>query len=119
MRKTGLAAIAIVLLPLFFSCSEKSEQAAATETADQMEDTNPIAIENAAIEGRNAAKEIVRKDWSDTVEMQKAVLEVRARNSRYEIEGKPRCKAAFDSAFFSTIRTVRPELAKTLDPKAK
>lgn len=89
------------------SCSEKAEQVSAEEVAMQME---------AAKEGREAAKEIITRNWKDTMQLQLAILDARAKNSRYEIEGKMKCKEKFDSAFFSTIRTVRPDLADQLQP---
>lgn len=101
------------------SCSEKSEQVAADETADQMEDVKTSDVNNAAMEGRNAAKAIVTKNFTDTAELQQAVLEARAQNSKYEMAGDKRGQQAFDSAFFATIKTVRPELAKALDAKSK
>lgn len=88
------------------ACSEKAEQVAAAETADQ--------IEEAKIAGRNEAKRIITKNYNDTLELQMQLLEARSVSSRYDIEGKPRCREAFDSAFVATIRTVRPELANSL-----
>ena len=88
------------------SCSEKAEQVAATETSDQMEE--------AKILGRNAAKEIVNENWTDTMSLQKAVLHARSISSRYDVEKDRQAREAFDSAFYSTIRTVRPDLANQL-----
>lgn len=109
----------LLVSPFFFACTEKAETIAADETADQIEKKDSADLETAALEGRNAAKEIVTKNWSDTMAMQKAVLEVRAKSSRYEMAGEEKSKAAFDTAFFNTLRTVRPDLVKALDPKAK
>ena len=116
----------IVYLPVFMlvlsnmtSCSasmknkesqdsiEKAEAVAAMETANQME---------AAKEGRSAAKEIVTKNWPDSMQLQQAILDARAKKSKYEMEGKEKCQAAFDTAFFNTIRTARPDLADQLKP---
>lgn len=88
-------------------CSRQAEQISAEEMAEQME---------AAKEGREAAKAIVTKNWQDTMQLQLAILDARALNSKYEIAGKTRCKAKFDSAFFGTIRTVRPDLADQIQP---
>lgn len=88
-------------------CSRQAEQISAEEMAEQME---------AAKEGREAAKAIITHNWTDTMDLQRAILDARASNSKYEIEGKTQCKAKFDSAFFGTIRTVRPELADRLQP---
>ena len=89
------------------SAIEKAEAVAAQETALQME---------AAKEGRTAAKEIVTRNWNDTMQLQQAILDARAKNSKYELEGKEKCKAAFDTAFYNTIRTSRPDLADQLKP---
>lgn len=107
MRKVlrSLGVLMVVCLlggTLSSSCSRKAEQISAEEMAEQME---------AAKEGREAAKAIVTKEWKDTMRLQEAILEARAQNSKYDAQGKVRCKAAFDTAFFNAIRTVRPDLA--------
>lgn len=71
-------------------------------------------IEAAQMEGRNAAKAFVTKEWRDTMELQKNLLEAKAAQSKYLINKKPECAAAFDSAFVSTVRTVRPDIADQL-----
>lgn len=98
-------ALGLAIPSLLGSCSRQAEQISAEEMAEQME---------AAKEGREAAKEIVTKNWTDTMQLQLALLDARAKNSKYEIAGKTQCKAKFDSAFFGTIRTVRPDLADQL-----
>lgn len=70
----------------------------------------------AAKEGREAAKAIITRNWKDTMDLQIALIDARAQNSKYEMAGKTQCKAKFDSAFFNTIRTVRPDLAGQLQP---
>lgn len=99
--------VGFLLSGFMAGCSEKAEQVSAEETAEQME---------AAKEGREAAKSIVTKNWEDTMALQLALIDARSQNSKYEIEGKTRCKAKFDSAFFGTIRTVRPDLANVIQP---
>lgn len=103
----GLLALGVIAISFGGSCSRKAEQISAEEMAEQME---------AAKEGREAAKAIVTKNWTDTMALQLALIDARARNSKYEIAGKTRCKAKFDSAFFGTIRTVRPDLADQIQP---
>lgn len=106
MRKLfGIGLVTAILL--VSGCSRQAEQVSAEELAHQME---------AAKEGREAAKAIVTKNWKDTMELQIALLDARAANSKYELEGKTECKARFDSAFFNTIRTVRPDLADQIQP---
>ena len=96
--------IFFLLLPIFlFSCSqtEKTEDVTAEITAAQME-------------GRRAAGVILGPEWKDTIKLQRALMDTKVKQSRYLIDGKPECAAAFDSAFLSTIRTVNPTLAKKL-----
>lgn len=81
--------------------TEKTEAITAEITAAQME-------------GRRTAGLILGPEWKDTVQLQKALLEAKARQSKYLIEGHPEAAAAFDSTFFSTIRTVNPDLAKKI-----
>ena len=66
----------------------------------------------AQMEGRNAAKEYATKQWKDTLELQRLLLETRARQSKYVIAGDTASAKAFDDAFVSTLRTVRPDVAK-------
>lgn len=96
-----LASVALVAA----GCSSKGEQAAAEETADQ--------IEQAHIAGREAAREFVSKKWKDTLELQGHLVEAASRRTPYD--SLPKCRATYDSAFISTIRTVRPEIAAQLE----
>ena len=95
----SLGAIGI-LLP---ACSqtEKTEGITAEITAAQME-------------GRRAAGLILGPEWKDTAKLQKALIETKVRQSKYILDGKPECAAAFDSTFISTIRSVNPSLAKKI-----
>lgn len=103
MRRLVAAGVIMSLSGGLIGCSRQAEQISAEEMAEQME---------AANEGREAAKAIITKEWTDTLALQRAILEARAANSKYELEGKDRCKAAFDTAFYNTIETVRPDLLK-------
>lgn len=80
---------------------------------------NPIEteaqIDSARIDGREAARKIILQEWTDSMQFQNAVLEARARKSKYEMAKRHASEAAFDSAFISTIRTTRPDLAKELE----
>lgn len=91
------------------SCSktEATEGIVADEEAQQME---------AAKEGRSAARKIITAEWADSMQLQNAILEARAANSKYEMKGMEKSKASFDTAFFNTIRNVRPDLADQLQP---
>ena len=94
-----------ILLIYLSSCAytEKTEDITAEITAAQME-------------GRRSAGEILGPEWKDTVKLQKALLDMKARQSKYLINNKPRCAEAFDSTFISTIRSVNPSLAKKIKP---
>ncbi|MBD5311999.1 MAG: hypothetical protein HDS13_07590 [Bacteroides sp.] len=76
-------------------------------------------IEQAKIDGRSYARLIVNRNWAgDTMGLQNNLLEVRARQSRYILEGHREEAAAFDSAFLSTLRAVEPQLANKLTAPA-
>ena len=96
-------AFVMPMLAFLAGCAqtEKTEAVTAEITAAQME-------------GRNAARRIISKNWKDTIELQKELLDIKARQSKYIIEKKEKCAAAFDSSFFSTIRTVNPDLNKII-----
>lgn len=85
---------------------------------EQSEETT-AEIEAAMMMGRNAAKEFATKQWEDTFALQKKLLDVRTRSSKYTIDKKPQSAAAFDSSFVSTMRTVRPDLADQLQKHYK
>lgn len=72
------------------------------------------ALDSARNAGREAARRIIMREWTDSMAFQAAVLDARAAKSRYELEKRPQLTAAFDSAFISTIRTTRPDLARQL-----
>lgn len=98
-----------LLALLTISCSEKAEQVSADEMAAQVED--------AFNAGREAAKPFLNKEFKDTLELQNMLLEARSESSDYEIAGNPKAKAAFDSAFVATLRTVRPDIARAIETK--
>lgn len=102
MKGNRIIGIALVL-GFLSACSqtEKTEAITAEITAAQME-------------GRRAAGIILGPEWSDSIQLQKALIDAKAKQSKYLINGKPECAAAFDSTFISTIRTVNPDLAKKM-----
>lgn len=75
------------------------------------------SIDSARIAGREAARVFVASKWSDTLALQGALLEARAKAREYMDSSRPKAAAAFDSAFVSTVRTVRPDVAAHLDKK--
>lgn len=104
-RSLLYAALIAGISILGMACSSKGEQAAVEETADQ--------IENAHIAGREAAREFVSRNWKDTLELQAHLVEAASKRAPYD--SLPKCRATYDSAFISTVRTVRPEIAAQLE----
>lgn len=87
------------------ACSPAGNQAAVEETAEQIED--------ARIAGREAARTFISKDWRDSLELQGHMIEAGMQRTKYD--SLPQQQAAYDSAFISTVRTVRPEVAAELE----
>lgn len=98
-------AVAVLVVLTHAGCSSRDNQAAVEETADQ--------IEAAHIAGREAAREFIRRDWRDTLELQSHLIEAGVKRAAFD--SLPQQRAAFDSAFISTVRTVRPEVARQLE----
>ena len=71
-------------------------------------------IEAAQMEGRTAARKIVNREWTDTVQLMQALREARSVKLRYDTTGHAEAAAAFDSTFVSTLRAVRPNAAKLI-----
>lgn len=71
-------------------------------------------IEAAQMQGRTDAREFVNREWKDSMELQKHLLEAKARQSKYLLDKKPEAAEAYDSAFVNTIRSVRPDIADQL-----
>lgn len=104
MRLLYLSTMALLGM-VISSCAqtEKTEAITAEITAAQME-------------GRRAAGVILAPEWEDTVKLRQALIEAKVKQSKYLINGKPECAAAFDSTFISTIRRVNPDLARKIKP---
>lgn len=71
-------------------------------------------LEAAKNAGREAARKIVTREFTDSMEFHGAILEANAEKSKFKIANQPKCEQAFDSAFYSTIRATRPDLASQL-----
>ena len=93
---------------LLASCGGK-----AAKEIETSEETTAM-IEAAVMQGRSDARRIINREYKDSMEFHGALLEANARKSAYDLEEKPKCEAAYDSAFISTIRTTRPDLARQL-----
>lgn len=95
---------AFVALSWLSACSTKGEEAEVKEEAAQ--------IEEARIAGREAARPFVSRRWTDSIQLQEQMVEAGSKRALYD--SLPRSRAAFDSAFISTVRTVQPEVAARL-----
>ncbi|MDE6811305.1 MAG: hypothetical protein K2J15_03035 [Muribaculaceae bacterium] len=105
--KVFLIIVAAVIAPMLVaSCSSKQTAGENQESEAQIE-----AARNA---GREAARLIITREFADSMEFHGAILEAASRKAPYQMDKQPGCVAAFDSAFISTIRTVRPDLARRL-----
>lgn len=96
-------AIIGLIFPVMSSCSGCAE----TEHTEE--------ITAAQMEGRSAARSFVNREWKDSTKLQQLLIEAKSHRGKYIDEGKPECAAAYDSAFISTIRAVRPELARSIE----
>ncbi|MEZ3518777.1 MAG: hypothetical protein K1V75_02400 [Muribaculaceae bacterium] len=104
--KKYLACMAIACILGACNSKQAREIESSEETADQ--------IEAAIIQGRGDARRIINRTFNDSMAFHAALLDANAHKSAYELDKKPRCQAAYDSAFISTIRATRPDLARML-----
>lgn len=101
IRKVTFLSLIATLVLLSPGCSKTDK---GEETAAQ--------IEAAMMQGREAARIFVNKEWNDTTELRTRITAARSRRSHYDTLGLKRSAEAFDSGFVSTIRTINPEIAK-------
>lgn len=73
---------------------------------------DPAQIEQAHLEGREAARPFINREFKDSIELQLELVKAGATRAKYD--SMPQCRAAYDSAFISTVRTVKPEIAAEL-----
>lgn len=104
MKKLLYTAFLLASLGAIASCGSRGKE------FEESEETT-AEIEAAMMEGRESAKIFINRQWKDTIQLQNNLLEARSRRARYDTVNKPRCAAAYDSAFISTIRTVNPSVA--------
>jgi hypothetical protein len=104
MKKSRLFTAAIALASLLGACAgtEKTEALTAEITAAQME-------------GRNAARPIINREWKDTTGFNKTLEKALEKRYTYLKHGRPECAEAFDSTFVRTVRTVRPDLITLIE----
>ncbi len=105
LMKKIFKGIAIIVLPIvvMLGCSEQDACPA-----------GHIVTDDAFIEGRNCAKQFISGELQDSVELQNKLFEAKAELSKYIVEGDTMGAKAFDEAFRSTIKTIRPELSNRI-----
>lgn len=99
--------LGIAILALMASCG-------GNVNSDGTPKETKTEIDSATNAGREAARRIIMREWTDSMEFQNAILEANAAKSKLQLAKKPKCEAAFDSAFVTTIRATRPDLARQL-----
>ena len=97
-RLFGIILLLFVLLSLY-SCSAPQSSESSSE------------LNTAMLRGREMGRELVRREWKDSMQLQSFTLEAKAMQSEYLIEGKTESAAAFDKGFVSLVKCVKPELA--------
>ena len=101
------------LLPILFTLALAACGSKEAKQIEQSEETT-AQIEAALMAGRSDARRIVNMEFRDSMEFHDAILHANARRSEYTIANRQRCRQAYDSAFMSTIRIVRPDLDTAL-----
>lgn len=107
----GYGALIIASLLIFSSCrqGEKAEAVEAAETANQMEYG---LISDPVIAARNEARKLLVGKWRDSTELERPLLEAASVRAAYIENGEKEKAAKFDSAYYSTVKAVRPDLAR-------
>ncbi|MGN0237752.1 MAG: hypothetical protein ACI4AK_06690 [Lepagella sp.] len=103
LNRTIVAITITLIATISYSCGG-SRSGETQESATQ--------IEQARESARNAARRFVNREIKDTFELQTLLVEAASERSAYD--SLPQSRAAFDSTFISTVRTVRPEVAEEL-----
>lgn len=109
MKNISLYSILIAVSLAVTGCTAKE--------AKQMEasEATTAEIEAAQMQGREAARKFVSREWKDSMELHDQLLEVAAQRSQYTTQKRLQERDAFDSTFISTVRTVRPGLAREIE----
>lgn len=107
MRNILYLSLCVLCAMLLASCGGSGEgsEGAGKVSASQ--------IEEAHLAGREAAREFVRREWKDTMQLQELLIDAAAKAAKYD--SITRLRAAYDSAFISTVRTVNPGIAAELE----
>lgn len=100
----------ICLVVVGCSCG-RSEDKATQEKADSIAN---VSINEAKRMGVTAAATIAVSDTTDTLDMQRAIVDAYATRSQMMLEGKERAAKAFDKALKEELQRLNPALANEI-----
>lgn len=99
-------------IPVFIFVTLGATMLSACSGCAETEKTEGVTAEITAaqMEGRNAARPFLSREWKDTTGLGAMMHVVNEKKAAYIADKKPECAAAFDSTFYHTIRSIMPEL---------
>jgi protein involved in sex pheromone biosynthesis len=114
MRKTKVltvCGVALLLAGCMGHTLQDEENDVVKTEASVIDSQETDELPDPSVAARIEARKFIAKEWQDTLQLQRQVLEAKAAQSRYVLAGRTRDAAVFDSVFISTLRTVDPDLA--------
>ena len=78
---------------------------------NQQENAPANASETPAQQGYDAAWTVAHTDHTDTIALQRAIIDARARHDRFVLMGDDEEAQAFEQAFADSLRHIDPEIA--------
>lgn len=94
----------VALSMLLFSCG-----------GDKASEENSEELSIAENAGREAARKLLAFEWSDSLELQNKLLEIKAEQSKFIMAGKEKSSEVYMQAFYSMLNSVDPEMAEMLN----
>lgn len=121
MKRTfRIALLGALCLPLLLGCkkTEQTEAVTAETEADQIIEESSMfeaSLDAAHNMGRSDARQLINDEWPDTTRFVARADSLHLAAAAFlDSLGDRRLHAAYDSALVSTVRTVRPELARRI-----
>ena len=97
--------IAYALLALLAVACGGKQQADDQQTADP---------DDAIVHGHEAAWAVAHTDHTDTIALQRAILDARATHDQYVLTGEDEAATDFEQAFADSLRRIDPQLARQI-----
>ena len=97
--------LAIILLMLVAGACGGGDQTAQRQVADP---------DDAVARGHEAAWAVAHTDHTDTIALQRAILDARATHDQYVLTGEDEAAQDFEQAFADSLRRVDPQLARQI-----